>query len=85
MFLNDQLGEGVLDSLKTNDEWRSLKIYTSSLDKNPVGGGEDNEVGGVVTAGGKKGGKGTKRKQQFDKEKQLAPVDKSLRLEAPEV
>ncbi len=83
MFLNDQLGEGVLDSLKTNDEWRSLKMYTLSLDKNPVGG-EDNEVGGVVTTGGKKGGKGTKRKQQLDKEKQLAPVEKSLRLDGPE-
>ena len=80
-----------MDLVKNNEEWKSLKIYLMSLEKNPAGGGvssgggggaEDGEVGngGGATGGTKKGGKGTKRKQQANKER----PNKSQRINAPE-
>ena len=76
----------MLETLKNNDDWKPLKTYLISLEKNPPGGGvsagagEDHEPGGAVQSAKKGGGRGAKRKQHTEKE----GPNKSLRLEAPE-
>lgn len=74
VFLNEQLGYGMTDVVKNNDDWKPLKTYMASLERHST---EENEAG-VTPA--KKGGKGSKRK----KSEKVVSSNKSARIEAHE-